>query len=287
MAEVVGVRFKRAGKIHYFNPTGFELKVGDLIVADGGRGPEIGRVVVAPPQVIASDVAEPMKPVLRKATDEDKKKAEANKEKEKEAFLIAKEIIGRLRLPMKLMNVDSPLEGDRFTFHFTSEGRVDFRELARELSNSLKAKVDLRQVGPRDEAKITGGYGHCGRVLCCANHLSEFAPVSIKMAKEQEISLNPTKISGSCGRLLCCLAYEIEQYRLLKARLPKKGQQVQTPMGPATVVYTSPLTETVIVELETKATVEYPASQVKPVAAAGGEPAPNGATGESTRQGQI
>lgn len=273
MAEVLGVRFGRAARIHYFSPGEHKFKVGDLVVADGGRGPEMGRVVIAPPQVIASDIAEPLKPIIRPATDEDREKEKANKEKEREAFLKAKELIARFRLPMKLLSADACLEADRFTFYFTAEGRVDFRELARDLSSSLRARVDLRQVGPRDEAKIAGGYGHCGRVLCCASHLSEFTPVSIKMAKEQELSLNPTKISGSCGRLLCCLAYEIEQYRLIKARLPKRGQQVQCPMGPAVVAYANPLTEKVIVELaETKAAVEYAASEVKPIASNGDKP---------------
>lgn len=268
MAEIVGVRFKRAGKIYYFNPAGIQLKIGDQVVAEGVRGPELGWIVLAPSQVLSSDITEPLKPILRLATGEDIKKAQENKEREKEALLKGKELISHFRLPMKLLNVESTLEGEHFTFYFAAEGRVDFRELARELSGFLKAKVDLRQVGPRDEAKLLGGYGHCGRPLCCASHLTEFAPVSVKMAKEQELSLNPAKIAGLCGRLLCCLGFEIEQYRLIRARLPKKGQRVQSPMGPAVVLWINPLTETAIVELESQATVEFPTSQLTTVASA-------------------
>lgn len=262
MAEVIGVRFKRAGKIHYFDPVGNQFKIGDLVVSDRGRGPEIGRVVLLPSQVIASDISEPLKPIIRPAKEEDLKQTQANKEKETEALVKGKELLARSRLPMKILSVESSLESGHYTFYFTAEGRVDFRDLAKELSNVLKAKVDLRQVGPRDEAKLLGGYGHCGRQLCCANHLTEFTPVSIKMAKEQELSLNPAKISGLCGRLLCCLAYEIEQYRLMRAKLPKKGQRVNSPQGPAVVLWSNPLTETAIVELESKAVVEYPATQL-------------------------
>ena len=262
MTEVIGIRFKRAGKIHYFDPVGNQFKVGDLVVADEGRGPAIGRVVLTPSQVIASDITEPLKPIIRPAKEDDFKQTHANKEKEMDALLKGREILARFRLPLKLLDAESSLDGARYTFYFSAEGRVDFRDLARELSNALKAKVDLRQVGPRDEAKLLGGYGHCGRQLCCANHLTEFTPVSIKMAKEQDLSLNPAKISGVCGRLLCCLAYEIEQYRLMRAKLPKKGQKVNSPQGPAVVVWSNPLTETAIVELETKAVVEYPAAQL-------------------------
>lgn len=268
MAEVIGVRFKRAGKIHYFDPVGNQFKIGDLVVADGGRGPEIGRVVMIPSQVIASDISEPLKPIIRPANVEDLKQTQANKEKETDALTKGRELLAHSRLPMKILSVDSSLESGRYTFYFTAEGRVDFRDLAKELSNVLKAKVDLRQVGPRDEAKLLGGYGHCGRPLCCANHLTEFTPVSIKMAKEQELSLNPAKISGLCGRLLCCLAYEIEQYRLMRAKLPKKGQRVNSPQGPAVVLWSNPLTETAIVELESKAVVEYPATQLTVLPAA-------------------
>lgn len=262
MAEVIGVRFKRAGKIHYFDPAGNQFKVGDQVIADEGRGPEIGRVVLIPSQIISSDISESPKPIIRPAKEEDLKQIQANKEKNMDTLVKGRELLAHSRLPMKFLSVESTLESDRYTFYFTAEGRVDFRDLAKELSTVLKAKVDLRQVGPRDEAKLLGGYGHCGRQLCCANHLTEFTPVSIKMAKEQELSLNPTKISGLCGRLLCCLAYEIEQYRLMRARLPKKGQHVNSPQGPAVVLYSNPLSETAIVELETKAVVEYPATQL-------------------------
>ena len=262
MAEIVGVRFKRAGRIYYFDAAGVELEVNDHVVVQTARGLELGQVVIAPKQVLASDLNEPLKPVVRKAEPEDIKRAEELADKEGEALAECARLIAKLNLPMKLISAEYNLDGNRLTFFFSADERVDFRELVRELTSRLKMRVELRQVGPRDEAKLTGGFGRCGRPLCCTSFLSEFAPISIRMAKEQNLPLNPMKISGVCGRLLCCLLYENEQYREMKARMPKEGQKVSTPLGPAKVMGGNPLKETVLVELETGAIVEVPASDV-------------------------
>jgi len=262
MAEIVGIRFQRAGKIYYFDPAGINLEVNDHVVVKTARGLELGQVVIAPKQVLASEVTEPLKPVVRKAEPEDVSRAQEFAEKEKEALAECSKLITKLNLPMKLISTEYNLDGSRLTFFFSAEERVDFRELVRELTNRFKTRVELRQLGPRDEAKLVGGFGRCGRPLCCMSFLSEFAPVSIKMAKEQDLPLNPMKISGVCGRLLCCLVYETELYRAMKERLPKIGQRVSTPMGVAKVVGANPLKETVLVELESEATVELPLSQV-------------------------
>jgi len=263
MTEVVGVRFKRAGKIYYFDPAGIELSVGDWVVVETGRGPELGRVVISPKQVLSSEITEPLKPVLRKATEEDLRLKEEFRVKEKEALQQCQEMIARLNLPMKLLAAEYNLDGSRITFFFSAEGRVDFRELLKELTATLKSRIELRQVGPRDEAKLYGGIGRCGRPLCCTTYLSEFTPVSVRMAKEQDLPLNPMKISGICGRLLCCLSHECEQYRAMKQKLPPIGRRVATPMGIATVVGGNPLKETVLVQLESQATVEFPVEEVQ------------------------
>jgi cell fate regulator YaaT (PSP1 superfamily) len=280
MADVVGVRFKRAGKVYYFDPAGIELGIGDCVVVETTRGQELGQVVIAPSQVLASELAEPLKPVVRKAADEDIKRAQELEEKEGEALVVCGELIGKLNLPMKLLSAECNLEGNRLTFFFSAEERVDFRELVRELTSRLKTRVELRQVGPRDESKLIGGFGRCGRPLCCTSFLTEFAPVSIRMAKEQGLPLNPMKISGTCGRLLCCLVYEGELYHTLKERFPREGQRVSTPMGMASVVGINLLKETVLVELESQATVELPLSQVTVV----DEPRPHKRAKQQTKQ---
>jgi len=262
MADIVGVRFKRAGRIYYFDPSGIELEVNDYVVVKTVHGLELGQVVIAPRQVLASELTEPLKPVVRKAEPEDIERAQELEDKEREALAECAKLIAKLNLPMKLVSAEYNLDGNHLTLFFSAEERVDFRELVRELTNRFKTRVELRQVGPRDEAKLIGGFGRCGRPLCCMSFLSEFAPVSIKMAKEQDLPLNPMKISGVCGRLLCCLVYEGEQYRAMKERLPKEGQRVSTPMGVARVVGGNPLKETVLVELESQATVELPLSEV-------------------------
>ena len=262
MAEIVGVRFKRAGKVYYFDPAGIDLEVNDYVVVETTRGLELGQVVIAPGQVLASDVEKPLKPVTRKAETEDIKRAQELEIKEKEALVECSQLVARFNLPMKLLSAEYNLDGSRLTFYFSAAERVDFRELVRELASRLKVRVELRQTGPRDEAKLIGGCGRCGRTLCCVSFLSEFAPVSIRMAKDQNLPLNPMKISGVCGRLMCCLVYESDQYREMKGKLPKNGQRVTTAMGPGKVLEGNPLKETVLVELENEVAVELPLSEI-------------------------
>ena len=263
MADIVGVRFKKASKIYYFDPAGLNLEVNDYVVVETTRGVEMGQVVIAPKQVLGSNVEKPLKPVVRKAEPEDVKRTEELEAKEREALVEGTKLVQKLNLPMKLLKAECNLDGSRVTIHFSAEERVDFREMVRELAARLRVRAELRQVGPRDEAKLIGGYGRCGRPLCCANFLCELAPVSIKMAKEQGLPLNPMKISGICGRLMCCLVYESEQYRIMREKLPKEGQLVTTASGAGKVIGTNPLTETVMVQLdESEATVELPLSEV-------------------------
>jgi len=262
MAEIVGVRFKRAGRVYYFDPAGIDLEVNDYVVVKTMRGLELGWVVIAPKQVLANEVREPLKPVVRKAEEDDIGRSREIETKEEEALAECGRLIKELGLPMKLLAARYNLDSSRLTFFFSAEKRVDFRELVRQLTARFKTKVELRQVGPRDEAKLLGGFGRCGRPLCCANFLDEFAPVSIRMAKEQNLPLNPMKISGVCGRLLCCLVYENEQYHLMKEGLPRKGQQVSTSLGVASVVGSNPLKQTVMVETDSQAIVELPVSEV-------------------------
>jgi cell fate regulator YaaT (PSP1 superfamily) len=262
MAEIIGVRFKRAGKVYYFDAAGIDLEANDYVVVKTTRGLELGRVFIAPKQVLASEVTKGLKPVVRKAEPEDIKRAQEFEQKEAEALAECGKLIAKLGLPMKLLAAEYNLDGSRLTFFFSATERVDFRELVQELKSRFKIRVELHQLGPRDEAKLIGGFGRCGRSLCCVDFLTEFSPVSIRMAKEQDLPLNPMKISGICGRLLCCLAYESEQYRAMKEKMPKQGQRVSTPMGVAKVVGGNPLKETVLVELESQATVELPLSKI-------------------------
>lgn len=208
--NVVGIRYKIAGRIYYFDPAGIELKVHDCVVVSTPRGLKLGEVAAASHEIASSELAEPLKPIVRKATEEDIKKNEELGGKEIEVLAEASALVTKLNLPMKLIMTEYNLEGNHLTIYFKAGERVDFRELVKELNSHFHLRVELRQVGPRDEAKLVGGYGRCGRPLCCASFLSEFAPVSIKMAKQQNLPLNPMKIAGSCGRLLCCLAYEAE-----------------------------------------------------------------------------
>lgn len=262
MAEIVGVRFKRAGRVYYFDPAGFDLKANDYVVVNTVRGLELGHVVTPPEQVSDSEMGRRLKSVVRKAEPEDINRAQELEDKEREALAECGKLTTKLHLPMKLLSAEYNLDGSRLTFFFSAAERVDFRELVRELSKRFKVRVELRQVGSRDESKLMGGFGRCGHPLCCTSFLSEFSPVSIRMAKEQGLSLNPMRISGVCGRLLCCLGYECEQYRAMKAKLPKEGQRVSVPMGIARVVGGNPLKETVLVELESGARVELPLSEV-------------------------
>ncbi|HIE17570.1 MAG TPA: stage 0 sporulation family protein [Dehalococcoidia bacterium] len=262
MADIVGVRFQPAGKVYYFDAAGIPVQVNDYVVVKSIHGHELGRVVITPDQVLFSDITEPLKPVLRKAQPEDIEKAQHQRERAKEALAKCREHVERLNLPMKPISAQYNLDGSHLTIFFSAEKRVDFRDLVRELSRSLKTRVELRQVGARDEAKLIGGLGKCGFPLCCTTFVSEFTPVSIKMAKEQNLALNPMKTSGICGRLLCCLGYEYEQYRAMKEKLPPLRQTVSTPLGNAKVVSCNPLKETVTVELETGVTIELPRSQI-------------------------
>jgi cell fate regulator YaaT (PSP1 superfamily) len=262
MADIVGVRFKRAGKIYYFDPADIELEVGDYVVVKTARGQELGRVVIAPHPVADGEAPQELKPVVRKAETEDLEQAEALEAKEAKAMAECSRLIDRFRLPMKLLSAEYSLDGTRLTFFFSATERVDFRELVRELNSRFKLRVELRQLGPRDEAKVVGGFGRCGRPLCCVNFLSEFSPVSIRMAKDQDLPLNPMKISGVCGRLLCCLAYESGQYQSLRKQMPKVGTQVSTAMGPAKVVGGNTLKETVLVEMEGQGNMEIPLAEI-------------------------
>jgi cell fate regulator YaaT (PSP1 superfamily) len=279
MTDVVGVRFKRAGKVYYFDPAGIDLEVGDYVVVETARGQEMGRVVISPQQVLASEITEPLKPVVRKAEAADTERAREFGQKEQEAMEICTELITKLNLPMKLISAEYNFDGSRLTYSFSAEERVDFRQLVRELTGRFKIRVELRQIGPRDETKLMGGFGRCGRPLCCANFLGELAPVSIRMAKEQGLPLNPMKISGACGRLLCCLNYENEFYHEMRGKLPKEGQRVTTKMGEAKVIAVNPLREVVLVELESQATAELPVSEIVSV-----EPAPHKRTKKQVKK---
>ncbi|MBN1863237.1 MAG: stage 0 sporulation family protein [Dehalococcoidales bacterium] len=262
MANVVGIRFKRAGRFYYFDPVDIELAVSDYVVVKTSRGLELGQVVIAPEQVMDSELEEPLKPVVRRAEAEDIEQAQELETKGAEALVECGKWVDKLKLPMKLLSAEYNLGGSRLTVFFSAAERVDFRELVKELANHFKVRVELRQVGPRDGAKLVGGFGRCGRPLCCVSFLDEFAPVSIKMAKDQDLPLNPMKISGVCGRLMCCLGYEAEVYRAMREKLPRRGQQVSTSKGMASVAAVNPLKETVTVELESGASVELPLSEI-------------------------
>ncbi len=228
MKKVIGVRFRQAGKMYHFDPAGFEIKTGDHVIVETARGVEYGRVVEGVKEVADDEIKTPLKPVIRLATKEDDKKAQANKEKEKKAFKICKEKIAKHGLEMKLIDTEYTFDNNKVLFYFTADGRIDFRELVKDLASVFKTRIELRQVGVRDETKMIGGIGICGRPLCCNSYLCDFAPVSIKMAKEQNLSLNPTKISGICGRLMCCLKNEQEAYEQLNSNLPNIGETVKT-----------------------------------------------------------
>ena len=231
MEKVVGVRFRNVGKIYYFNPKNYNVKVGDHVIVETARGVEYGRVVLEPRSVKEDEVVHPLKEVLRVATKEDEDHEAENRQKEKEAFKICKKKIREHGLDMKLIDAEYTFDNNKVLFYFTADGRIDFRQLVKDLASVFKTRIELRQIGVRDETKILGGIGICGRTLCCHTYLSEFAPVSIKMAKEQNLSLNPTKISGVCGRLMCCLKNEQETYEYLNKRLPNTGDTVTTPEG--------------------------------------------------------
>lgn len=231
MTKVVGVRFRTAGKVYYFEPVKYPIKKGDNVIVETARGVEYGTVVGEIKEITDEKITQPLKAVIRVATKEDDAKEEENKRKEKEAFKICLEKIVKHKLEMKLIDAEYTFDNNKLLFYFTADGRIDFRELVKDLAAVFKTRIELRQIGVRDETKIVGGIGICGRPLCCHTHLSEFIPVSIKMAKEQNLSLNPTKISGVCGRLMCCLKHEEETYEYLNKKLPGIGDSVTTADG--------------------------------------------------------
>ena len=231
MTKVIGVRFRTAGKVYFFDPLQLEIKRGDHVIVETARGIEFGTVVAGVHEVEDDKVIQPLKPVMRIAGERDIEQEAANKEKEKEAFKICKEKILKHGLEMKLIDAEYTFDNNKVLFYFTADGRIDFRELVKDLASVFKTRIELRQIGVRDETKIRGGIGICGRPLCCHSYLSDFVPVSIKMAKEQNLSLNPTKISGVCGRLMCCLKHEQETYEDLNSRLPGIGDYVTAQDG--------------------------------------------------------
>ena len=231
MTKVIGVRFRTAGKIYFFSPGKFEVKRGDQVIVETARGVEFGNVVMGPKEVKDEEITQPLKTVIRLATEDDRRVEEKNRKKEKEAFQICLEKIHKHGLEMKLIDAEYTFDNNKVLFYFTADGRIDFRELVKDLAAVFRTRIELRQIGIRDETKIRGGIGICGRELCCHTYLSEFAPVSIKMAKEQNLSLNPTKISGVCGRLMCCLKNEQETYEYLNRKLPGVGDIVTLPDG--------------------------------------------------------
>ncbi len=231
MTKVIGVRFRKAGKVYYFSPGDNEIKAGNHVIVETARGVEYGYVVLGNHEVEDKKVIQPLKPVIRMATEADEETEKRNREREKEAYKICLEKIKKHGLEMKLIDTEYTFDNNKVLFYFTADGRIDFRELVKDLASVFKTRIELRQIGVRDETKIVGGIGICGRPLCCASYLSEFIPVSIKMAKEQNLSLNPTKISGVCGRLMCCLKYEEETYEELNSKLPNIGDFVTTDDG--------------------------------------------------------
>lgn len=245
MVEVVGIRFKKAGKVYYFDPNGVVIEKGSHVIVETARGVEYGTVMKGNTLVLDTEIVPPLKKVVRVATPADDKQEEANKQKEEEAFSVCAKKIVEHGLDMKLTDVEITFDHNKLIFYFTSDGRVDFRELVKELASIFRTRIELRQIGVRDEAKMLNGIGICGRALCCATFLGDFQPVSIKMAKEQSLSLNPTKISGICGRLMCCLKYEEDVYEELNKKLPNVGDIIRTVEGTGEILSTNVLMQTV------------------------------------------
>ncbi|MBC7235485.1 MAG: hypothetical protein H5T69_06560 [Chloroflexi bacterium] len=269
MPIVCGVQFRGGCKIYYFSPGEFQdLEVDDYVIVETSRGQELGRVVLPIQEVSDEEVVGELKPILRRATTIDLLDAQRYRQQENEAVEKCKEQVNQLNLPMKIVGAEYSYDGSRLTFFFTAEERVDFRQLVRELAHLFKTRIELRQIGVRDEAKMLGGVGKCGRHLCCASWLTDFRPVSIRMAKQQNLPLSPMEISGICGRLLCCLLYEDEYYGEVKSRFPKVGKIIETPYGPGKVVRVSVLKETVSILFEDGSTLEMDAEEL-----AGGAPA--------------
>ena len=250
MTEVIGIRFKNVGKVYYFDPDGSNLKKGDKVIVETARGIECGEVAMENRGMESDGLVQPLKKLIRVATEDDLKKVEENRKKEKTAFDICLKKIAAHKLEMKLVDVEYTFDNSKILFYFTADGRVDFRELVKDLASVFRTRIELRQIGVRDEAKMIGGLGICGRPFCCSTFLGGFQPVSIKMAKEQGLSLNPVKISGICGRLMCCLKYEQEAYAELLRSVPFPGSIVMTPGGKGTVVDSNPITGSIHVQFE-------------------------------------
>ncbi len=267
MTKVICVRFRTAGKIYYFSPGQLEIKKGNNVIVETARGVEYGRVVSDLREVEDNTIVQPLKKVIRIATPQDDETEKSNREKEKDAFAICLEKIYKHKLEMKLVDAEYTFDGNKLLFYFTADGRVDFRDLVKDLASVFRTRIELRQIGVRDETKITGGVGICGRVLCCHAYLSDFAPVSIKMAKEQNLSLNPAKISGVCGRLMCCLKNEEDTYEYLNKKLPALGDSVTTPDGlrgeVESVNVLRQLVKVIVDEGDEKEIKEYPVSELK------------------------
>lgn len=260
--RVVGVRFKKVGKIYYFDPQDLPLDMGDWVIVETARGTEIGQVVVGPRDVTEDEIVAPLKRVLRRATAEDLDQVARNREKEKEAMDICREKITAHGLDMYLVDAEYTFDRSKIIFYFTAEGRVDFRDLVKDLAGVFRTRIELRQIGVRDEAKMLGGLGPCGRVFCCASFLGDFEPVSIRMAKDQSLSLNPSKISGVCGRLMCCLRYESDHYEKAKNAMPSPGDIVVTPKGEGKVSSVNIIKNTLTVHLE-NGPEDFPADEVE------------------------
>jgi cell fate regulator YaaT (PSP1 superfamily) len=272
MPLVVGIRFNTAGKVYYFSPSGYQdLKVGEYVVVETSRGEETGKIVISPHEVSDEAIVRRLKGISRRASAVDLTQMAYYQFKEKEALLRCQQKAQEHNLPMKIVRAEYNYDGSRLVFFFAAEKRIDFRKLVQDLARSFRARIELRQIGVRDEAKLMGGIGRCGLALCCSTWLTEFNPVSIKMAKLQDLPLSPMDISGVCGRLLCCLAYESDYYAEAKQRLPKRGKVIDTPHGPGTVTQVDVVKESVLVELENQATVEVPYQELPAVA----QPAPS------------
>ncbi|WP_445492833.1 PSP1 domain-containing protein [Niallia sp. 03133] len=263
MYDVVGIRFKKAGKIYYFDPNEIIIQKGDFVIVETVRGVEYGKVVIAPKKVDENDVVLPLKKVLRIADQKDQMIVDENRSAAKEAYEVCCEKVNLHNLDMKLVDVEYTFDRNKVIFYFTADGRVDFRELVKDLAAIFRTRIELRQIGVRDEAKMLGGIGPCGRMLCCSTFLGDFEPVSIKMAKDQNLSLNPTKISGLCGRLMCCLKYENDEYESAKEQLPDLGEWIDTPQGKGKVVGLNILERLLQVEIsEQERVLEYTLEEI-------------------------
>jgi cell fate regulator YaaT (PSP1 superfamily) len=282
---VVGIRFRPAGRIYYFDPQGQSYTNGQYVIVETVRGIEAGRVVIASKKVVESDLSDPLKPVLRLASEDELRMMLSYKSKEKDALVRCAERIAEHRLPMKLVEAEYTFDGSRLTFYFTADERVDFRALVRDLAAQFRTRIELRQIGARDQAKLQGGLGPCGKSLCCSSWISDFGVISIKMAKEQGLPLNPAKISGVCGRLLCCLSYENENYIQAKQSMPQVGAMLNTPSGPGKVVSINVPKNSVEVMLESGVTIQIPVNYEADTGTNTGESSKKGCNACSVKSG--